>query len=243
MGNQVLTLFRRVLFLTAFVMILLTTQQVFAQSPLSQDEGVIFDSVNEARSQAGLPSLKRSDRLNALATIRAQEISQSFSHVRPNGEGYNSLDPQVMHGENIVFGTRLSGIDDQSMWMNSQGHRENILTVGYSYIGIGSYFDGSNHYFVQIFSKFNMEDTAVEAPVRSEVLEETTGDEQSETVPQHKDDAISKDREEEEKRAFVTQTLHKEKSLVHYYYRNQKLEATKVLYANQIQLVSSRLYR
>lgn len=241
MGNQTLTLYRRVLLLTAFIMILLTAQQVFAQSQLSQDEGVIFDSVNEARTQAGLPSLKRSERLNTLATIRAQEISQSFSHVRPNGEGFSSLDPQVMHGENIVFGTRLSGENAHSIWMNSQGHRENILTGGYSSIGIGSYSDGSNHYYVQIFSKFNMEDTVVEDPVRSEVLEETTGDEQADAVSEQKDDAIPKDREEEE--AVATQTLQKEKSLVHYHYRNQKLEATKALYANQIQLLSSRLYR
>lgn len=222
MENKMLLRHKKVLFLTIVIIMMFSLQPVFAQSNLVQEEGVIFDSVNEARGQVGLPSLKRSARLDALAMIRAEEIAQSFSHVRPNGEGFNSLDPQVMHGENIVYGTNLSGSSAHSLWMNSQGHRENILRDGYHSIGIGSYATGGHHYFVQIFSRIYLEDTPVDEPVTSEtseILDKKTNDEQ------------------------VEETLHKEKNLEYYRYQNKKLEAEKAFYTNRIQSLPPRLYR
>ena len=86
------------------------------------------------------------------ADIRAKELVTLFSHTRPDGSSYHTLMPSglMTWGENVAMGQR-SPESVMDSWMNSQGHRENILSDDFSLIGVGCYSDGSTLYWVQNF--------------------------------------------------------------------------------------------
>lgn len=113
--------------------------------------------VNEERAKAGLPALEVKDDVAAAANVRAREIKQVFSHTRPDGSNFSSAlkEQNVSYrgaGENIAWGQKTP---EQVMngWMNSSGHRANILNKNYKNIGVGYYQDerGTN-YWVQLFT-------------------------------------------------------------------------------------------
>ena len=113
--------------------------------------------VNEERAKAGLPALTMDADITAAANVRAKEIKQSFSHTRPNGSSFSSaLKEQGVSfrgsGENIAWGQK-SPEQVMNGWMNSDGHRANILNKNFKNIGVGYYQDenGVNHW-VQLFT-------------------------------------------------------------------------------------------
>lgn len=112
--------------------------------------------VNEERVKAGLSELKLDMDVTAAADIRAREIVQSFSHTRPDGSSFSTaLQQQGVSyrgsGENIAWGQRTP---QQVMegWMNSDGHRANILNKNYTNIGVGFYQKNGVNYWVQLFT-------------------------------------------------------------------------------------------
>lgn len=88
--------------------------------------------------------------------MRAREIEGAFSHTRPNGSSFSTaLKEQGASyraaGENIAYGQRSA---EQVMegWMNSSGHRANILNAQYTAIGVGVYRSASGTlHWVQLF--------------------------------------------------------------------------------------------
>lgn len=117
----------------------------------------VIDLVNEERSKAGLSPVTESSDISAAAAIRAQEITINFSHNRPDGSYYNTvLDQSGISywgsGENIAYGQRTPA-EVMNGWMNSQGHRANILNGSYTKIGV-AYYQNSNGvtYWVQLFT-------------------------------------------------------------------------------------------
>lgn len=116
----------------------------------------VFSLVNQARSNASVPPLKSSNVLNEAAAIRAREIVREFSHNRPDGSlFFTVLDKHSFNfgpqGENIASG-HSTGADVMNAWMNSTGHRDNILDTSYNRIGIGAYSHNGRMYWVQIFA-------------------------------------------------------------------------------------------
>lgn len=115
----------------------------------------VFKLTNQERVNAGLPALTYSDALQKGAMIRAEEIIQSFSHTRPDGSKFYTVFDDTyayrMIGENLAAGfTSASSV--VNAWMNSEGHRANILKDGYTQIGIGIKKDKDGRiYWVQIF--------------------------------------------------------------------------------------------
>lgn len=113
--------------------------------------------VNEERAKAGLPALEMSTEITAAANVRAKEIKQSFSHTRPDGSSFSTaLKEQGVSyrgsGENIAWGQKSP---EQVMkgWMNSEGHRANILNKNFKNIGVGYYQDANGvNYWVQLFT-------------------------------------------------------------------------------------------
>ena len=112
--------------------------------------------VNEERAKAGLKALSLDERAVAAANVRAKEISSLFSHTRPDGTSFSTALKAAgisfrTSGENIAYGQK----DASSVmkgWMNSSGHRANILGSQYTSMGIGHYQDASGiHYWVQLF--------------------------------------------------------------------------------------------
>lgn len=117
----------------------------------------IVKLVNEERAKAGLPALQLDADITAAANVRAKEITQKFSHTRPNGSSFSSvLKEQGVSfrgsGENIAWGQK-SPEQVMNGWMNSDGHRANILNKNFKNIGVGHYQDENGvNYWVQLFT-------------------------------------------------------------------------------------------
>lgn len=126
------------------------------EGTLSYAEQVV-KLVNEERAKAGLPALNMMTDITAAANVRAVEIKQSFSHTRPDGSSFSTaLKEQGVSfrgsGENIAWGQKTP---EQVMngWMNSDGHRANILNKNFKNIGVGYYQDEKGvNYWVQLFT-------------------------------------------------------------------------------------------
>lgn len=102
-----------------------------------------LDYVNQARREAGLHEVQYLDIAQKGADTRAQEITQKFSHTRPNGKrGISAVGECIVEAnidnlaacnENIHSGfTTAKGAFNS--WMNSEGHRANIMSEGISYV-------------------------------------------------------------------------------------------------------------
>ena len=89
--------------------------------------------------------------LTAAACVRAREIVELFSHTRPDGSSWSTVSSKV-NGENIAMGYRTA---DAVMagWMNSEGHRENILRSSFGSIGVCAYTVNGVTYWVQLFGR------------------------------------------------------------------------------------------
>ena len=105
--------------------------------------------VNAERASAGLPALRVNSELTRAACVRAQELVRLFSHTRPDGTSWSTVSSGA-HGENIAMGYR-SASAVMTGWMNSQGHRENILRSRFGSIGVCAYTYGGTTYWVQLF--------------------------------------------------------------------------------------------
>ena len=116
----------------------------------------VVQLVNQEREKAGLRPLSISQSAEAAALVRAKEIEDSFSHTRPNGSSfYTALKEQGVSyrssGENIAWGQKTP---EQVMqgWMNSPGHRANILNANFTAIGVGYYRSPAGvNYWTQLF--------------------------------------------------------------------------------------------
>ena len=138
------------------------TENISSEQPgvkLSEAEtnaAAVFELINEIRINNGLKPFEKIESLDSAAMDRAAEISQKFSHKRPDDSScFSILDEYDLFymaaGENIASGSSTAeGVVNQ--WMNSQGHRDNILNPNYSYIGIGYYkAEGTNYCWSQLF--------------------------------------------------------------------------------------------
>jgi uncharacterized protein YkwD len=130
-------------------------------SSLSSLERRVFDLVNEERIRAGKQPLVWLDRVATVARYHSTNMAAHnfFSHVDPQGRRSGKRADQLgvsdwkQIGENIAW---LSGSDPAARvvrsWMQSPGHRENILNNGYRESGIGlSIADDGKYYFTQVF--------------------------------------------------------------------------------------------
>lgn len=128
-----------------------------------QSENTYTDLINEAyvitnnyRSLVGVSSLTLDSSLVEAASIRAKEISNNFSHTRPNGSSCFTVLSELgisygTAGENIAAGYSSS----QSVmegWRSSSGHYQNIISSKFKKIGIGVNIINNQYYWVQIFS-------------------------------------------------------------------------------------------
>ena len=109
-----------------------------------------FDLMNAQRTQAGLGALSWDSDLENAAAIRAFECSESFSHTRPDGSDWYTVNAQIMHGENLAYGYN-SADSVMTAWMNSPTHKENIMYPSFTKCAIAIYKSGSTYYFAQEF--------------------------------------------------------------------------------------------
>ena len=115
----------------------------------------LFYMTNTARIENGVSSLNYKSDLQKAADLRAKEAAEKFSHTRPDGTNFDTainIDYKLC-GENIVK-AESSTVAAKLLfdaWMNSQGHKDNILLYEYTDVAIGIYIDDNNTYAVQLF--------------------------------------------------------------------------------------------
>ncbi|WLR48745.1 CAP domain-containing protein [Halobacillus litoralis] len=114
---------------------------------LKEFEQEVVALVNKEREERGLEPLQTHNRLSALANVKSQDMADKryFSHTSPTyGSPFDMMDEFDFRyqaaGENIAAGQRTPE-EVVEGWMNSDGHRANILHEDFTHIGVG-YMEG-----------------------------------------------------------------------------------------------------
>jgi uncharacterized protein YkwD len=118
---------------------------------LTKYDDDIIEITNKERQKNGLTVLSKSDQLMFDAYVRAKEQTVSFSHTRPDGTEWWTVDPEHMFGENLEWIKSDDAERAVKLWMESPGHRDNILNPKYTRIGVGHVVVGDRYYIVQNF--------------------------------------------------------------------------------------------
>lgn len=134
-----------------------TTNMDESTSESDSQAQAVLQLVNVERKKQGAAPLQLLPVLNKVADLKAKDMHDNnyFSHTSPTyGTPFQMLKSQGVHymsaGENIAKGQR----DAQAVmtaWMNSAGHRQNILNPAFEYLGVG-YYAGSSPIWVQTFT-------------------------------------------------------------------------------------------
>ncbi len=128
-------------------------------SALSIEEFEVLKIVNQERAKEGTHPLTSIPELQRATDIRAAELVEVTDHVRPDGSDWVTVleglqIPRFMWaGENVAAG-QLGPVSVISAWMNSPGHRSNILDSNYTHMGVGYHYDEDSYYgthWVQLF--------------------------------------------------------------------------------------------
>lgn len=124
-----------------------------ASSSEQEQINEVIRLVNIEREKNGLSALSGSNvSLSNAAQERANEVGGHFSHTRPSGSNWDTVLKEYdisssAWGENIAKGQK-NAADVMDGWMNSAGHRDNILNPRYTHIGVG--YDSLTKAWVQI---------------------------------------------------------------------------------------------
>lgn len=118
---------------------------------LSGNAQNVVNQVNQERAKRGLRTLRVDPALTAAAQQRALEITQKFSHTRPDGTRWSTVSSRA-YAENIARGQKTP---DKVMaaWLTSSGHRANMLRASYGSIGVACVKSGGIYHWVQLFGK------------------------------------------------------------------------------------------
>ncbi|KAB2330014.1 hypothetical protein F7731_21225 [Cytobacillus depressus] len=129
--------------------------QTQAPKSISQDAQQVIDLTNAERRQNGLPDLKADTQLCGVAQKKSDDMQQKnyFSHTSPTyGSPFDMMrDFGVTYtsaGENIAQGQPTPQEVVQA-WMNSEGHKRNILSNSFTHIGVG--FEQNGKHWTQMF--------------------------------------------------------------------------------------------
>ncbi len=105
--------------------------------------------VNATRKEEGLGNLAWSSTLESAAKIRAQEISDKFSHTRPNGSSFYTVNDAV-YGENLGMGySTANGVNKG--WIKSPTHYRNMVNKKYKTMGAACCIIDGQYFWVELF--------------------------------------------------------------------------------------------
>jgi uncharacterized protein YkwD len=133
-----------------------------AATASSVPSATVSDLTNTERARAGIATLTVNAQLDEAAQLQATQLAalQVLQHNIPNGTYPTPPDRLAAsgyawqaYGENIASGYP-SPADAMAAWMNSSGHRDNILNPAFTEIGTASTADATGRmYWVQVFGK------------------------------------------------------------------------------------------
>lgn len=135
-----------------------STQNSGQTSTISNEANEVIKLVNIERSKNGLAPIKVNAELSKVATTKAQDMIDKnyFNHTSPTyGTPFDMMKKFNINytaaGENIAYGQKTPTIV-MNGWMNSSGHRANILNSNFTEIGVGVVKDkNGTPYWVQMF--------------------------------------------------------------------------------------------
>lgn len=116
--------------------------------------------INQIRQQNGLPPLQRNEALAQVARRYSQQMATQdfFDHKDPSGKDavqrvHNAGLSFQLVGENLHRSRNADDLIETAIksWMDSPGHRANILRPVFTETGIGVWRDGDQYYFTQLF--------------------------------------------------------------------------------------------
>lgn len=105
-----------------------------------------FDLVNAKRQEAGLGALTWDSGLEQASAVRAVEASQSFSHTRPDGSDWWTVNSNLMYGENLAKGY-ASADEAVAAWMDSPTHKANIMDTEFTSGAIAIHIGSNGQWF------------------------------------------------------------------------------------------------
>lgn len=122
-------------------------------------EQQMVNFINRARNEAGLPALQVNSQITAAARAKSKDMvdNKYFSHNSPTHGSFTSL---LLYyginyrtaGENLAWNTSGNVGSVHNNLMNSPGHRRNILSPDFQYVGVGIYVGSDGrHYYTQLF--------------------------------------------------------------------------------------------
>jgi uncharacterized protein YkwD/outer membrane murein-binding lipoprotein Lpp len=143
-------------------------------------EGVINWTNTNRQQNGALPPLKENLLLDKAAQAKLQDMfkQQYFEHVNPQGVGPGDLAKQagydyISEGENLALGNFTNDQDLVTAWMNSPGHRANILNKGFEEIGVavgqGIYQGHQTWLAVQEFGKPASSCPSIDSNLKAEI--------------------------------------------------------------------------
>ena len=119
------------------------TSNTTSSSSFSEFQKKVIELVNSERANAGLNALSENNELNNVATLKSEDMVKLnyFSHTSPTyGSPFEMLTQfnikYTAAGENIAYG-QPTPEEVMNGWMNSPGHRANILNTNFTQIGVG----------------------------------------------------------------------------------------------------------
>lgn len=131
------------------------TPEIPESGTVSEYEIRVVELVNEIREEYGLSKLTLNSELSDVARLKSQDMHDNnyFSHTSPTyGSPYDMMTKYgikyTFAGENLARGQKTPE-QVVNAWMNSSGHRKNILSERYTQIGVGYVADGN--YWTQHF--------------------------------------------------------------------------------------------
>lgn len=137
-----------------------TTPEPEPEPEPDEEAGDVYEAIrliNAERSKAGLAELTIDSDLMDAAAKRAEEQPESFGHTRPDGSDFSTIREEFNVTGSPICENAGRGKDTASKqvnsWMNSAGHKANILNASITRIGVGyCYGEGSSkkHYWIML---------------------------------------------------------------------------------------------
>ncbi|MGG0285233.1 CAP domain-containing protein [Peribacillus butanolivorans] len=135
-----------------------TDEKTETSSELSAFEQQVVKLTNAERAKQGLAALKIDTELSKVARLKSQDMKDKnyFDHNSPTyGSPFDMMKKfgisYTSAGENIAQGQKTPE-EVVEAWMNSQGHRENIMNSSFTHIGVG-YVESGNYWTQQFIGK------------------------------------------------------------------------------------------
>ncbi len=122
------------------------SNEIHNSTSVTAETTVAHILVNEQRASNGLMALSWSNDLNQAAQVRAQECQQLFSHTRPDGSDWWTVNSDLMFGENLAKGYDSAATVVEA-WMNSATHRAAILNNEFTTAGIAIYLGNDGTWY------------------------------------------------------------------------------------------------